>query len=192
MKNPQDLKQERYNERWIPHFRNLRLHLTQISKPPNLPQHTQHLSQPSDHSGKCEIRAETANTNPIWRDSLQNSHIHRRQQKITGRDRPGWCNKPHLPENEMQREWQMQTAQKPITKCKLEHYERRMMMETHEAHLVEERSRWSERRKMRSVRRDFGFGLPTYLCRVYTYIYGYVRICIRVSYAASSSGWKCL
>jgi hypothetical protein len=61
-------------------------------------------------------------------------------------------------------------------------------METHEAHLVEERSRWSERRKMRSVRRDFGFGLPTYLCRVYTYIYGYVRICIRVSYAASSSG----
>ena len=56
------------------------------------------------------------------------------------------------------------------------------MMEKHEAHLVEERSRWSERRKMRSARRPFGFGLPKYLCRVYMYNYVYVcmYVCILV------------
>lgn len=159
-------------------MRNLRLHLTQISKPPNLPDthstcHNKATTQANARSGQRQLPP-----NPIWRDFLQNSHIHRRQQKITRRDHPGWCNKPHLPENEMQHEWQMQTAQKPITQCKLEHYERRMMMEKHEAHLVEERSRWSERRQMRSARRPFGFGLPTYLCRVYMYNCMYVCILV--------------
>ena len=39
MKNPQDLQQERYNERWIQHFRNLQLHLTQISNLKTSPTH---------------------------------------------------------------------------------------------------------------------------------------------------------
>ena len=92
---------------------------------------------------------------------------------------------PHLPEkNEMQHEWQTQSARKPIVECGLEHCERKMTMEKHATHLVEERFRWSERRKMRNARRAFGVTLPTYQCPECIRI----RMCIRIWYSVVYNG----
>ena len=149
-----------------PALRNLQLHLTQISNPQTSPQHTvlittkRPLTQTRDPGTDSFPKPNlTLFPTELSRTSKATKDHQNRAPGMVEQTSP--CRK-----NEMQHEWQTQTAQKPITECELEHYEKKMMMEEHETHLVEERFRWSERRKMRTTRRAFGFSLPTYLCRV--------------------------